>query len=379
MLFDLALVVMLVVATEMLAWSDLGPGEPIAGPQWLTATLPLLLDVPLLVRRSRPLLSWLLVIAGVALQAVVSRNSAEGLEILVPLAVGSYSVAAYGSRRNAVIGLIALLAGYSVFAWEDRGFQSGRSSELWATAFFGAMMVAAWLVGTSVNNRRDVAATAARARAAEEGARAAVASERLRLARDLHDVVAHNLSVVVLQAAGARAQAADVSTDSSGSLEKIETSAREALVEMRRMLGALRTEDESAPITPQPGIADLGSLVNGVRQAGLPVTLTTRGDLDGLPAVVGLSAYRIVQEALTNTVRHAGPARAWVVVERNGDHLDIEVTDDGNGSEAVDPPGHGLAGMRERAVLLGGDLDARPGAERGFVVRARLPVVEVGL
>jgi len=378
MLFDLALVAVLVVATEMLAWSDHGPGEPIAGPQWLTATLPLLLDVPLLVRRRRPLLSWLLIIAGVALQAVVSRNSAEGLEILVPLAVGSYSVAAYGNRRNAVIGLIALLAGYSVFAWEDRGFQSGRSSELWATAFFGAMMVAAWLVGTSVNNRREVAATAARARAAEEGARAAVASERLRLARDLHDVVAHNLSVVVLQAAGARAQAADVSADSSGSLEKIETSAREALVEMRRMLGALRTEDESVPISPQPGIADLGSLVNGVRAAGLPVTLTTRGDLDGLPAVVGLSAYRIVQEALTNTARHAGPARASVVIERTGGNLDIEVTDDGNGPEPAGPPGHGLAGMRERAVLLGGDLDARPGTEGGFVVRARLPVVEVG-
>ncbi|HEV7147006.1 MAG TPA: histidine kinase [Pedococcus sp.] len=371
-LVDVAVGLVLMAMFESLAWSRFGPGEHIAGPQWLTATLPLLMIVPLWWRRRYPLATWLLVLVGLVIQSVTSQNSAEGLEILIPLAIGSYSVAAYGARRRAVAGLFALLAGYSVFALEDRNFRSGTADALWATAFFGLAMVAAWLIGSFASSRRDAAQAAANARRAEELAREAAQAERSRVARDLHDVVSHNLSVVVVQAAGARASSQGQLAD--GALEKIETSAREALAEMRQLLGVLRTDDHARLLSPQPGLGDLDALIERVRSAGLPVDLTVEDGLTGLPAVVGLSAYRIIQEALTNTIKHAGPARAQVRVARHDGAVVLEVSDDGCGLMPTDEPGHGLAGMRERATLLGGDLSAEEGHEGGFVVRARLPL-----
>jgi signal transduction histidine kinase len=371
-LVDVAAGLVLIVTFESLAWSHFGPGEHIAGPQWLTATLPLLMIVPLWWRRRCPLATWLLVLTGLVIQSVTSRNSAEGLEILIPLAIGSYSVAAYGVRRNAVVGLFALLAGYSVFALEDRSFRSGTAGALWATAFFGLAMVAAWLIGSFASSRREAAEAAANARQTEELAREAVNAERSRVARDLHDIVSHNLSVVVLQAAGARASSQGQPAD--GALEKIERSARGALIEMRQLLGVLRTDDHARMLSPQPGLGDLDALIERVRQAGLPVDLTVEDGLAGLPAVIGLSAYRIVQEALTNTLKHAGSARARVRVGRDNGAVMIEVTDDGCGPMPGQEPGQGLVGMRERAVLLGGDLCAEAGEEGGFVVKAMLPL-----
>jgi signal transduction histidine kinase len=328
--------------------------------------------VPLWWRRQCPLTIWLLVLTGLVLQTVSSQDSAEGLEILIPLAIGSYSVAAYGSRPHAVVGLFALLAGYSVFALEDRNFRSGAADALWATAFFGLAMVAAWLIGSFASSRREAAQAAASARHTEQLARDAVNAERSRVARDLHDIVSHNLSVVVLQAAGARATNQGQPAD--GALEKIERSAREALTEMRQLLGVLRTDEQSPMLSPQPCLDDVPSLVERVRGAGLPVELTIEEGLTGLPSVVGLSAYRIIQEALTNTLKHAGGARAQVRVAREDGSLSIEVSDDGRGPVSSEEPGHGLVGMRERAVLLGGDLSAEPGDGGGFVVRATLPV-----
>jgi signal transduction histidine kinase len=371
-LVDLAAGVVLIVAFESLAWSDNGLGEHIAGPQWLTASLPILMVVPLWWRRQYPLAVWLLVLTGLVVQTVTSQDSAEGLEILAPLAIGSYSVAAYGTRRNAVIGLFALLAGYSVFALEDQNFRGGTADALWATAFFGLAMVAAWLVGSFASSRREAAEAAAGARHAEELAREAVNVERSRVARDLHDIVSHNLSVVVLQAAGARASSHGQPAD--GALEKIERSAREALSEMRQLLGVLRTAEQSRMLSPQPGLEELGTLVKRVQDAGLPVELRTEEGLTGLPPVIGLSAYRIIQEALTNTLKHAGDARAQVRVARDDEAVTIEVTDNGCGPVSAKEPGQGLVGMRERAVLLGGDLTAGPGKSGGFVVRVRLPV-----
>lgn len=374
-LADLAAGLVLIVAFESLAWSHFGPGEHIAGPQWLTATLPLLMIVPLWWRRQYPLATWLLVLTGLVVQAVASQNSAEGLEILIPLAIGSYSVAAYGARPKAVAGLFALLAGYSVFALEDRNFRSGTADALWATAFFGLAMVAAWLIGSYASSRREAADAAASARHAEELAQEAVNAERSRVARDLHDIVSHNLSVVVLQAAGARAIGQGQPADAV--LEKIERSAREALVEMRQLLGVLRTDDQSRMLSPPPGLRDLSTLVERVRGAGLWVDLRIDEGLSGVPPVIGLSAYRIIQEALTNTLKHAGDARAQVRVARDERAVTIEVSDDGRGPTSTDEPGQGLVGMRERAVLLGGDLSAEPGACGGFVVRATLPLAQV--
>jgi signal transduction histidine kinase len=195
------------------------------------------------------------------------------------------------------------------------------------------------------------------------------------MARELHDIVSHSLSVVVAQAAGSRAQG---ETDPA-TLEKIESSGREALVEMRRLLGVLRDREDARPdLEPQPGLADLPQLVERVRAAGVPVELSIPPDHRNLSPAIELAAYRIVQEALTNTLRHAGPAQARVVVSRGPGVLLIDVTDDGQASRGTTQrQGHGLVGMIERVALFGGELRTGPGAGGGFAVHAQLPTGEV--
>jgi signal transduction histidine kinase len=207
----------------------------------------------------------------------------------------------------------------------------------------------------------------------DEDARQAVAEERARLARELHDVVAHAVSMVVVQAeAGAAAHGPPDRVEEA--FDAIADTGRTALAELRRLLGVLRSPGEAGPRTPQPGVAQLEPLVESVRRAGLSVDVRVEGSGRPLPPGVDLSAYRIVQEALTNTVKHAGPARASVLL-RYGEHdLELEVVDDGCGPRTGAAAGHGLAGMRERTALLGGQLDVGPAAGGGFAVRARLPL-----
>ncbi len=367
--FDAGIVALGVLLTAFHAGSEVIPG-----PRWMVLGLPLLLNVPMFWRRRRPLLVWALVIGGVALQGVVSGDSAEGAEVIYAIGVGSYSVAAFAERRDALLGLALGLAGFAIYAAEDRNIRTGRASELWAGAFFALYLVACWLLGVFVHSRREAAAHAAHASALEREAGAAVTEERARMARELHDIVSHNLSVVVLQAAGARAKsdpAADAST-----LEKIERSGREALVEMRRLLGVLRTDGDDPALAPQPGIAQLEALAAGVRSHGLAVELTVEGDCRGLPPALDLSAYRIVQEALTNALKHAPGASAQVRVRRDADAVTIDVVDDGRAAANGDAPsgGHGLVGMRERVAMFGGELRAHPRPEGGFAVHARLPL-----
>ena len=343
----------------------------VGGPRWLTTLLPLLLVVPLLWRRSRPLLSMALVTTGLVLQAIVSGDAAEGLQNF-SVAVAAYSVAAYAGPRRALIGLGIVSAGYGIYALDDRNIRSGRTSELYAGAFYGAVFIVAWLVGSFVRGGRTQKALETQAAGQRRAAELAVADERSRLARELHDIVSHNLSVVVLQAGGARAQG---SAAAPAALEKIERSGREALFEMRRLLGVLRGDDEVATVAPQPGLAQLAPLVDRVRAAGLPVEVSIDGDRSGLSPALELSVYRIVQEALTNVLKHAGPATARVDIRCGEDAVTIEVADDGCGSDATPSfTGHGLVGMQERVALFGGSLDAIPGADGGFVVRARLPL-----
>jgi signal transduction histidine kinase len=374
---DVVLVLALTGAIETLAWHGNMLGDPIRGPKPLVVVLPLLMAVPLLWRRRRPLLVWCLGGAGIVVQAIVSQHSAEGLEILSVLFVGSYSVAAYADRRDALIGLGVLFVTYGVFAWEDPNSRSGRTSDEWATAFFFVVSLASWLAGVVTHDRRTSAAAAAHTAALEREREQLLAEERSRIARELHDIVSHNLSVVVLQASGARARAEAGGGDVSSTLEKIELSGRTALVEMRRMLGVLRADDHDPMLAPQPGVDDIAALVESVRRTGLVVALETTGDLVGVPSAVGLSAFRIVQESLTNTMRHAEATHADVAVRRDDGGLVIEVHD-----ESPLPPGpviagHGLTGMRERTSLLGGDFLAGWDA-RGFVVRARLPIAQPG-
>jgi signal transduction histidine kinase len=382
-LVDLALVLFITAVSEVAVFSaEEHFSTPIAGPRWLTVPLPLLIALPLLWRRRRPLLVTALVMSGIVAQAVASGNTPEGLQIILIWVVVPYSVAAYSERRQALIGLALVLAAFAVYSVQNDNIVSGRASDLWAGAFFLILTVGAWVAGMAVHGRREAVALAAQASALEREAEIASADERARIARELHDIVSHNLSVVVVQAAGARAQGDQQGSDAA-TLEKIERSGREALVEMRRLLGVLRGDDGDSALEPQPGIAQLRALAERVRAAGLPVDLTIDGDCGRLPLAIDLSAYRIVQEALTNTLKHAGrEATARVRVRREPDALTIEVIDDGGrraaGAESPGPMGHGLAGMRERVALFGGELRAgtRPGG--GFLVSARLPLGSAG-
>jgi signal transduction histidine kinase len=258
-------------------------------------------------------------------------------------------------------------------------------ADLVDAAFVSFSLAGAWLLGDRARVQRALAAELAeravrleRERAGE--AQRAVASERARIARELHDVVAHHVSMMVVQAeAGPVAVEGDPGR-AAGAFEAIAATGRQALVEMRRLLGVLRGDGDQAPsLAPQPGLADVGSLVEQVGRAGLRVELVVEGTEAPLPAGVDLSAYRIVQEALTNAVKHAGPGRARVLV-RYGEHdLEVQVRDEGgNGPALARPaggrPGQGLVGMRERVNLFGGELRAGPGPGGGFTVDARLPL-----
>jgi signal transduction histidine kinase len=372
--FDVALVVFIAVETWVNVFGPVSDPEVyVAGPRWLTVPLPLLIALPFLWRRSRPLLMTVLVVSGIALQGIVSGHTPEGYELIAIWIVMPYSVAAFSERRGALSGLAVILAGFAVYAATNDDITHGGAGEQWAGGFFLLVAVGAWLAGLVVRGRRESVVLAERARVLEEEAEAAGAQERARMARELHDIVSHNLSVVVVQAAGARAQAERGGGDQS-TLEKIERSGREALVEMRRLLGVLREDDGADPaLAPSPGLGQLPALADGIRAAGVAVELDVA--CGELPPALDLSAYRIVQEALTNTLKHAGPgAHARVVLRRDAEAVTIAVDDDGTGGTPQRTGGHGLVGMRERVALLGGELRAGPGAAGGFAVRARLPL-----
>jgi signal transduction histidine kinase len=231
-------------------------------------------------------------------------------------------------------------------------------------------LVVMLLVRQGIRGRDRRAEMAERER--EVAAREAVVEERARIARELHDVIAHNVSMIVVQA-GAERRVLDGANGSTREvLQTIEQIGRGALTEMRRLVGMLRSDGED-PLAPQPGLEDVATLVGQVREAGLPVELTVDGEPRDLPAGIELSAYRIVQEALTNALKHAGEAHAEVSIRYGPDSLELEILDDGHGG-AVGNGGHGLVGMRERVALYGGRFDAsrRPGG--GFAVRAKLPI-----
>ncbi len=349
--------------------------EAIAGPAWLLALLPLLLGGPLVLRRRAPLLMWLAIWAGIGLLSLLADNLLRGLAWMFVLFAAAYSLGAHANFRRAVVGL--LLAVPVVFVIANKGdlglaFSQGEDGGKSAVDLAFLQLVAFWLAGVLVHARGRAAALAARSAELQRQAEQAAAAERARIAREMHDIVAHHLSVIVLQAGGTRASG----KPAGPALEKIENSARQALAETRRVLGVLRDPDEVTGFAPQPGIGDLDALAASVRAAGLPVNLVINGDGAAPPATVDVSAYRIVQEALTNVLKHAGPAHADVTIGCTGEAVTIEVTDNGIGqtSPATPAAGHGLAGMRERAAAFGGELAAGPRPGGGFAVRARLPL-----
>ena len=239
--------------------------------------------------------------------------------------------------------------------------------------FFTAIFGGTWLAGRAMRRRRGRERELILER--EEKARPAVLEERTRIARELHDVVAHAVSVIVLQARGARHALGKEPDDARDAIDAIEETATQALGEMRRLLGLLRADDEEVALAPQPSLAHLDTLVAHVRDAGLPVEVRVEGRPRELAPGVDLSAYRIVQEALTNALKHAGQARARVVVHYGDEVLELEVADTGAGdANGGGGGGHGLAGMRERVAVFGGELESGPRSEGGFAVRARLPL-----
>jgi len=237
-----------------------------------------------------------------------------------------------------------------------------------------APVVIGWLLGAYLRELRERARRAERER--EERAAAAVVSERARIARELHDIVSHNVSVMVVQAEAAEEMLERDKPDRARApVRKIEETGRAALTDMRRLLGVLREGDARPALNPQPGIANLELLLAKVREAGLPVELEVQGTPVPLSPGVDLSAYRIVQEALTNALKYAGRARARVLVRFMPGALELEVTDDGAGADGVGGGGgQGLVGMRERVALFGGELEAGPRLEGGYRVYARLPL-----
>ncbi|HEX6522788.1 MAG TPA: sensor histidine kinase [Streptosporangiaceae bacterium] len=337
-------------------------GTRITGPAWLLGLLPLLMGAALVLRRRAPLVMWLAVWAGVALQVLVTRHALQSLYFVFVLFAGAYSLAAHAVPRRAVAGL-AITAPAMALISRLGGVGMGLSL---------IPILVFWLAGVLVRARRQSVALGKRNAALRREAEQAVAAEQARIARELHDIVAHHLSVIVLQAAAAR-----VPGRSAGpALEKIENSGRQALTETRRMLGVLRGAAEETGLAPQPGISELETLAETVRAAGLPVSLVVDGDPAALPAAVEVSVYRIVQEALTNVLKHAGPACADVTIACADEAVTIEITDNGTGElrDRTRAGGHGLAGMGERAAIFGGQFHAGPRPGGGFAVRARLPL-----
>jgi signal transduction histidine kinase len=287
--------------------------------------------------------------------------------LLLP-GVAFYSLGAYADGGRATIGLVVGVTSFWVTV-----VVSGQAD--FASFFFSTTIaVAPWLFGRIARARhlRLVAAE----REQEQRARIAVGDERTRIARDLHDVVAHSVGVIVLQAQGARRVFDRDPERAREALESIERTARTALADMRSSLGVLRREDDERALAPQPGVDDLNRVIEEARAGGLNVELAVEGEPVPLSQAIDLSAYRIVQEALTNVIKHAGRARAVVTVRYLDDELEIEVADDGAGPQvgAGDGSGLGIVGMRERVEAHGGRLHAGAGPNGGFLVRVSLPL-----
>ncbi len=344
-------------------------GTSVVGPRWAVSLTYLVAGLAVLVRRTRPGLAFAVGIGALVVQALTIGTS-EGNGSLLPALLLTYSVAVHGSRRVAVTALCALPVAAAIR--ELNNPENTTVSEVLNGLGWDIAIVATWLLGAYVRTRRQLVLEL-RQRAADSAEAAAVA-ERARVARELHDVLAHSLGVVVVQAEAAEEALARRPEVAAESLRSIQRTGREALVEVRRLVGVLR-EDEAVR-EPARGAAAVGELVHRVSATGLPVELEVHGSVEGLPAAPDLAVYRIVQESLTNVLKHARASRAHVLIARRPDQVSVEVTDDGHGAGGQDGSGNGLRGMRERVTALGGTFSAGPSGEGGFAVRAVLSLRE---
>jgi signal transduction histidine kinase len=350
-----------------LALIEIFAGHAVPGPRPLGVLIALALAATLAVRRRAPLAAGVAAMVLITLQGFDGGHGTSVAETIAWMC-GLYAIAVWTDTRGFIVGVAALVVLNTVSL-------SVPPRHLRDTGLFTILpIVAMVLLRGAVRGRQLRAeALAARAELLERHASDAVLEERARIARELHDLVAHNVSVMVVQAGAERHALSGEQAETRETLAAIEQSGRQALAEARRLLGMLRRDGEPDALEPQPGLEQLGTLVEHVRRAGLPVGLTVDGEAAPLPAGLDLCAYRIVQEGLTNALKHAGAgARAEVRVAYAPEALEIDVRDDGRGG-AVDGAGHGLIGMRERVALYGGELAAGPRPEGGFGVHARLP------
>ena len=251
----------------------------------------------------------------------------------------------------------------------------GISDFVFSNVVFGVVWIVGFSLGRKFEEADEAKERAARAeRDREQQARTAVAEERARIARELHDVVGHSVSVMTVQASGVRRLLRPDQDREREALLVVERTGREALAEMRRMVGVLRRPEEAPALAPQPSLDHVSRLVEQARETGLPVDLRIEGEAIQLPAGVDLTAYRLVQEGLTNVVKHAQATRAEVLVDYGDGYVEVTVRDDGKGVGNGDGGGHGLVGMRERVSVYGGEIDAGPQTGGGYRLRAKLPL-----
>jgi signal transduction histidine kinase len=360
-----------------------GTGEVLTADKLVGPLVPNLLAVaalcaPLAFRRRWPFATVVVTMAIATLQGLYLTSVDEVATVFFVLIVLAYTAGAHQPRRHALLSLPVFFAG---ICGVNLGTLHASTSDY---VFPSAVALVAWLAGRAVRARalltEELHEAAIRAEEAHEAeAQRAMAEERRRIAREMHDVVAHSVSVMVVQAGGARRILARDPDRAAQAAAQIEYTGRAALVEMRRLLGLLHAGDgDAGALAPQPSLAELDALVERSRAAGLPVEVRVLGERRPLPAGIDLAAYRIVQEALTNTLKHAGAVRTEVHLRWGEDELELEILDRGGSGTARNGSGggHGLVGMAERVRLYGGELEAGPRPAGGFRVRARLPLVE---
>ena len=370
-LFD-SLVVLLAVIAEIKVW--IAPGS---GPKAVFIVASLLWTLPLLLRRRLPFAAPVLCFAVQAGSAFADPTLGAETTALLAFLLAFWVVGAYNERTQAIAGTAIGFACMAVVVRVDE--RLGLEEAVSGILFGGTVSVIAY----ALQQRRKRAAELEERATGLELERAhtetaAVAAERRRIARELHDVIAHSVTLMTVQAGAARLRLEEDPKRARQLVLSVEDTGRHALVELRRLLGILRADEGEASLAPQPGLSRIDDLLTRTRRAGLPVELAVAGEARDLPPGVDLTAYRILQEALTNAHKHAGPAHARVALRYGIEELELEVTDDGRMAQRRgDGAGHGLVGMRERVALYDGTFEAGPRAGGGYAVRARLPV-EVG-
>ena len=365
---DVALAAALTVFVQIDLWTDDGY---LTGSKPFFAATSLLMTAPLAWRRRVPFAVALVVTGAILVQVAVEHGNHPPDAPFLAWILTSYSVAAHATLRRAVAGGTLLVVAVDLWAYRT-------GDDL---VFIPVILAGFWLAGRVVRSRNLLAAQLARRtreleREREERAKLAVAEERTRIARELHDVVSHTLGVIVLQAGAERLDPDESSARET--LRSIESSGRDALAEMGRLVGMLRADGEVSERDPQPGLGRLAELIGPVRDAGIEVETVVDGEPRTLPASADVSAYRIVQEALTNVVRHSGCSRARVLVRWEATALEIQIADDGCGlgedKGQGESGGHGLLGIRERVALFGGVFATGRSDLGGFLLTARLPL-----